>query len=71
MSILQLNPTIPVYIPEDDEKGQAIFIIDPSTENHLLWVIAMDKTGEIWTLPNPSVRLQWNITMGRHLSEDQ
>jgi hypothetical protein len=63
--ILQLNPTLPVYIPQVNKTGQAILVIDMGSEHHLLWTIAMDEGGEIWTLPNPKVRVQYNITMGR------
>lgn len=64
MSMLQLNPTIPVWV---DEKGtgHAIGWIDYSQEHHLLWIISFDETGEIWALPNTMVRLQKNISMGR------
>ena len=62
--MLQLNPTIPVWV---DEKGtgHAIGWIDYSQEHHLLWIISFDATGEIWALPNTMVRLQKNISMGR------
>ncbi len=30
-----------------------------------MWTIAMDATGEIWTIANPEVRMQNNPTMGR------
>ncbi len=61
--LTQLNPTIPMSCPKGD--GHAIAVIDYSQEHHLLWVIAIDKTGEIWTCANPDVRLQDNFTMGR------
>ena len=63
--ILQLNPTIPLTSP----KGPclAIALIDYSEEHHLYWVCIQDDTGEIWTWPNPEVRGQKNISMGRVL----
>jgi len=64
--ILQLNPTIPVWV-KDIGTGQAIGWMDYSSEHHLLWVIALDSNGEIWTIPNPQVRLQKNFSMGRCL----
>ncbi len=64
--ILQLNPTIPVWV-EGKGNGHAIGWMDYSQEHQLMWVIAFDATGEIWTLPNPLVRLQKNYTMGRVL----
>jgi hypothetical protein len=62
--MLQLNPTIPIYIPHMDLKGYAIGWIDYSEEQHLYWIVALDNT-EIWTLPNTQVRMQKNITLGR------
>jgi len=61
---VQLNPPIPVHVI-DRGKGYAIATIDYGPEHNLIWVTAMDATGEIWCAPNPSVRLQSNWTMGR------
>lgn len=63
--ILQLNPPIPVYIPERSECGLAHALIDYSCEHHLKWVVAMDKDGQFWTFDNTKVRAQKNYTMGR------
>jgi hypothetical protein len=62
--IIQLNPTIPIVTPKG--KGQALVLIDYGSEHNLMWVTAIDKTGEIWTFSNPEVRAQINITMGRY-----
>lgn len=62
--LTQLNPTIPVEIA-DKGKGFAFAVIDYGQEHHLLWVVALDATGEIWTSPNPDVRVRDNWTMGR------
>ena len=62
--ILQLNPTIPVFV-DGKGKGQALLVVDPGTEHHLLWVVALDKGGELWTVANPAVRAQFNYTMDR------
>ncbi len=61
--ILQLNPPIPMSCPKG--KGQAIALIDYSSEHNLIWVIAIDDTAEIWSYQNHEVRMQNNITMGR------
>ncbi len=63
MTILQLNPAIPVETPKG--SGQAIFIIDYSSEHNLIWTVIIDSTGEIWSFQNPHVRAQKNITMDR------
>jgi hypothetical protein len=61
--ITQLNPPIPLSTPKGD--GLAWFLIDYGAEHNLMWVVAIDETGEIWTFENPKVRAQKNITMGR------
>jgi hypothetical protein len=60
----QLSPTLPVTV-EGKGKGYAIGVIDYGQEHSLIWVTAIDETGEIWCAPNPKVRLQSNWTMGR------
>jgi len=65
--ILQLNPSIPMSCPKGN--GRAIAVIDYSEEDHLIWVIALDDTGEIWSYQNPFVRMQQNITMNRILKK--
>ena len=60
----QLNPPIPVDIAERG-SGQALAVIDYGPEHHLIWVTALDASGEIWCAPNPQVRVQSNWTMGR------
>lgn len=62
--MLQLNPPLPVWIPEMHQAGLAHALIDYGPEHDLLWVCFMDN-GESWTFPNPRVRAQWNQTMGR------
>ena len=64
MSFTQLNPTLPVSV-EDKGKGSAIAVIDYGEEHNLIWVVALDDSGEIWCSPNPKVRLRTNWTMGR------
>lgn len=61
--ILQLNPPIPLETPKG--PGLAWLMIDYGAEFNLMWVVAIDKTAEIWTFENPKVRAQKNITMGR------
>jgi hypothetical protein len=64
--IIQLDPPIPVTTISKGD-GLAWFLIDYSCEMHLYWVVAIDDTGELWTFPNPEIRAQKNITMGRKL----
>jgi hypothetical protein len=62
--LTQLDPPIPMSV-EDKGPGMALAVIDYSQEHHLVWVVAIDATGEIWCAPNPKVRLLKNWTMGR------
>lgn len=62
----QLNPPIPLDVI-DRGSGHAIGLIDYGQEHNLIWVTAIDASGEIWCAPNPKVRLQKNWTMGRIL----
>ena len=69
----QLNPPLPVKV-EDRGAGLAIAVIDYGPEHNLIWVTALDDSGEIWCAPNPMVRMQANWTMGRgqpHLPANQ
>lgn len=63
--ILQLNPPIPVHVI-DRGNGFAFLVTDYSQEHHKLWTVAMDDTGEVWDVPNPLIRMQWNWSMGRN-----
>jgi uncharacterized cupin superfamily protein len=60
--MLQLHPTIWLKTPKG--VGLAHFVIDYGEEHDLLWVVADDATGEVWTWPNPDVRLVKNISLG-------
>lgn len=64
MSFQQLEPPIPVHVL-DKGAGFAFAVIDYGQEHNLIWVTAINDTGEIWCAPNPRVRLQANWTMGR------
>jgi hypothetical protein len=64
MSFQQLNPPIPLKVIGKGD-GYAIAVIDYGQEHNLIWVTAMNETGEIWCAPNPLVRLAGNWTMGR------
>ncbi len=68
--ILQLNPQIPVYVVDKGE-GYAIALIDYSQDHSLLWLIAMNETGEMWCVPNEQVRAQWNYSVDRHKEYEQ
>jgi hypothetical protein len=65
MNIVQLNPPIPVFV-EGKGIGEAWFLIYNSKEDHIHWVVAIDSTSEIWTVPNPKVRACKNWTLERN-----
>ena len=60
----QLNPPLPVEVIGKG-RGYAIAVIDYGQEHNLIWVTAINETGEIWCSPNPIVRMPKNWTMGR------
>ena len=60
----QLNPPMPVTVL-DKGNGFAFAVIDYGLEHNLIWVTALDGSGEIWCAPNPRVRMQANWTAGR------
>lgn len=60
----ELKSPLPLCV-EGKGKGYAIGVIDYGPEHHLIWVVAIDDTREIWAAPNPMVRVQSNWTMGR------
>lgn len=66
---VQLNPPIPLHVL-DKGDGLAIGVIDYGPEHNLLWITAIDATGEIWCAPNPQVRMQGNWSMGRRTSAE-
>ena len=61
--LTQLNPTIPLETSRG--QGYALAVIDYGMEHNLLWVVALDESGEIWCVPNAEVRAQRNWTAGR------
>ncbi|WP_199699557.1 hypothetical protein [Notoacmeibacter ruber] len=64
MAFTQLDPPLPVHV-SGKGKGLAFAVIDYGIEHNLLWVTAIDETGEIWCAPNPIVRMQANWSAGR------
>lgn len=62
--LTQLDPPIPLHVLGRGD-GYALAVIDYGQEHNLLWVTAIDATGEIWCAPNPEVRMQANWSMGR------
>lgn len=63
MTILQLNPPLPLMTPKGE--GLAHIVIDCGIEHNLQWVVFINDTGECWTYQNPEIRACKNITYGR------
>ena len=61
--LTQLNPPIPVETPRG--KGIAHILIDYGIEHDLLWVTALDESGQVWCYRNRDIRFQINISAGR------
>jgi len=51
----------------DTPKGLALakFMIVEGIDSDILWVTAVQKTGECWTFSNEDIRFCKNITIGR------
>ena len=62
---IQLDPPIPVYIPERHMAGMAYLVTDYGIDHDRIWTVFM-LDGEIWDIPNPRVRAVWNVTLGRN-----
>lgn len=65
--ILQLNPSIPVFVTSKNSNGEAVGWIDYSKEDNLLWIVALDKSGEVWIVPNSEIRFLKNYSIGRNI----
>jgi len=52
MTFTQLDPALPIRV-EDKGEGYAFAVIDYGQEHNLIWVTAINDTGEIWCAPNP------------------
>ena len=63
--MIQLNPSIPVLVVSKDVTGECVGWIDYSKEDDLLWIVALDTTGEVWIEPNNNIRLIKNYSIGR------
>ena len=60
----QLHTPLPVHV-FDKAPGLAFAVIAYGPEHHLLWITALDDGGEIWSTPNPMVRMQANWSLQR------
>jgi len=63
--MIQLNPPIPMSCPKGN--GLAVLVIDYGLDHDLMWVIALDDSGECWTYSNPEIRFRENVSYGRKI----
>ena len=70
----RLDPPIPVAItakslPEGvkaaSPRGWAYAWKDVGVDGHRLWVVVLDKTGEVVDVPQPEIRVDMNWSLGR------
>lgn len=68
--MLQLNPSIPVEVLG---KGYAECVgwIDYTPEHDLIWICALDNSGEVWLTPNSQIRFIKNWSLGRTLEDNK
>jgi len=67
LSAYVLHPAQSTHPRHRDRQGEGLChcVIDYGQEHNLIWVTALNDSGEIWCAPNPKVRMQGNWTMGR------
>ncbi|MCX7319241.1 MAG: hypothetical protein NT113_07010 [Hyphomicrobiales bacterium] len=55
----------------DSPKGLGLvkFMICDGVDSDILWVTAIQDTGECWTFSNEDIRFAKNITIGRRVDE--
>jgi len=61
--ITQLHPSIPMETPKG--RGEAILVLDYGPEYNLMFTVALDSDGRLWTFQNSQVALCRNETLGR------
>jgi len=64
MGMLQLNPSLPVFVT-DKGRGEAVGWIDYDKEADLVWIVALDDSGEVWLAPNHKIRFLNNYSIDR------
>lgn len=68
MTMLQLNPMLPVYV-EGFGTGYAFAMIDYSQEHYAHFAVALDSDGSIWIVDNRKVKFQKNFSLNRMIEK--
>jgi hypothetical protein len=63
--ILQIDPPFPVFSVPHQEEGYAHFLLEYGIESYFYFVVALEKTGELWILSNREVRATKNFNAER------
>lgn len=64
--IVQLNPYLQVkVVSKANQEATALFLIDYSPQDDLMFVVSMNETGEIWVVPSYNLRLHNNWTFNQ------
>lgn len=69
MSMVRLEPPIGLATPRG--KADAYFVIDYSSDGHLIWVCFIRETGESRSYTGPEVRLLDNETCRRGITTEK
>lgn len=67
-TIHELNQVLWVQTPHGD--GQALFILDYGPHENTIWIVALEKTGEIKHYNTTQIKLCWNNTFGFNLKKE-
>lgn len=68
MSFYEPRHPWPVFVvSKDNRPGVVRLVFDPDADEHLIYLVVMDDSGESWCVPSPEVRFQENWTYGRRL----
>lgn len=69
MTMVRLEPPIGLATPQG--KADAYFVIDYSSDGHLIWVTFIRETGESRAYQGPEVRLLDNETCRRGITTEK
>lgn len=56
---------MPLYSIPHQEECYAFVLLDYGLEDYVYFLIALEKTGELWVLPSKDLRASKSITAGR------
>lgn len=63
--IIQLTPPLPFYSVPHQEECYAFIALDYGIEDYMYFLVALEKTGELWVIPSRELRASKSFTAGR------